>query len=171
MEYNNTKDINRNWRDKVKKDELTEKYAAKIEPILALAQKAYGLRGQPTPAHKASQKYTELLKEYYEKGGSLVALSTRLGVNYSGMRRRIFMSILPPVDRKPRSKNNEESINKTLERVMKARDTSTESYHRELYKAYHAGISLAALAKGLDLSSSGPLYYAVQREEIRKKGK
>jgi hypothetical protein len=81
------------------------------------------------------------------------------------------MSVLPPVDRKPRSKNNEESINKTLERVMKARDTSTESYHRELYKAYHAGISLAALAKGLDLSSSGPLYYAVQREEIRKKGK
>lgn len=155
----------------MKKDELTEKYAAKIEPILDLAKKAYGLRGQPTPAHKASAKYTELLKEYYAKGGSLVALSERLGVNYSGMRRRIFTSNVPPVTRKPRSQSNETTLNKTLERVLKARDTSTESYHRELYKAYHAGVSLAAIAKGLDLSSSGPLYYAVQREEMRKAGK
>jgi hypothetical protein len=161
----------RNWRIKLKKDELTEKYAAKIEPILDLAKKAYGLRGQKTPAHKASDKYTQLLKEYYEKGGSLVALSNRLSVNYSGMRRRIFTSNIPPAARKPRSQTNEVTLNKTLERVIRARDTSTESYHRELYKAYHAGISLAAIAKGLDLSSSGPLYYAVQREEMRKNDK
>ena len=155
----------------MKNDKLTEQYAVKIEPIIDLAKKAYGLRGQKTPAHKASDKYTQLLKEYYAKGGSLVSLSNRLGVNYSGMRRRIFTSKVPPAARKPRSQTNEITLNKTLERVTKARDTSTESYHRELYKAYHAGISLAALAKGLDLSSSGPLYYAVQREEIRKKGK
>jgi hypothetical protein len=171
MERRYRKGINRNWRIKVKKDELTERYAAKIEPILDLAKKAYGLRGQKTPAHKASEKYTELLKEYYGKGGSLVALSERLGVNYSGMRRRIFTSSVPPATRKPRSQTNEVTLNKTLERVIKARDVSTESYHRELYKAYHAGISLAAIAKGLDLSSSGPLYYAVQREEMRKNDK
>ena len=43
-----------------KSDELTLKYARKLEPLLELAKKAYGLRGQNTPAHKASAKYTEL---------------------------------------------------------------------------------------------------------------
>jgi hypothetical protein len=151
----------------MKKDELTEKYAQKIEPILPLAKRAYGLRGQATPEHKASEKYTVLLKEYYSKGGSLVALAEKLGVAYSGMRRRIFASSTPPGPRKPRSQSSEESIEKTLTRVLKAKETSTERYHEELYKAYHNGASLAVLAKGLSLSSSAPLYYAVQRHETR----
>jgi len=151
----------------LKKDELTEKYAQKIEPILPLAKRAYGLRGQATPEHKASEKYTALLKEYYSKGGSLVALAEKLGVAYSGMRRRIFASSTPPAPRKPRSQSTEASIEKTLTRVLKAKETSTERYHEELYKAYHNGASLAVLAKGLSLSSSAPLYYAVQRHETR----
>lgn len=121
----------------MKKDELTDKYAAKIEPILPLAKRAFGLRGQATPEHKASEKYTELLKEYYSKGGSLVALAEKLGVAYSGMRRRIFASSTPPRPRKPRSQSTEASIEKTLTRVVKAKETSTERYHEELYKAYH----------------------------------
>ena len=149
------------------KDELTDKYAAKIEPILPLAKRAFGLRGQATPEHKASEKYTELLKEYYSKGGSLVALAEKLGVAYSGMRRRIFASSTPPRPLKPRSQSTEASIEKTLTRVVKAKETSTERYHEELYKAYHDGISLAVLAKGLSLSSSAPLYYAVQRHTAR----
>ncbi len=93
----------------MKKDELTEKYAQKIEPILPLAKRAYGLRGQATPEHKASEKYTALLKEYYSKGGSLVALAEKLGVAYSGMRRRIFASSTPPAPRKPRSQSHKGS--------------------------------------------------------------
>ena len=151
----------------MKKDELTDKYAAKIEPILPLAKRAYGLRGQATPEHKASEKYTELLKDYYSKGGSLVALSQRLGVAYSGMRRRIFASSTPPRPRKPRSQSTDVSIEKTLTRVVKAKETSTERYHEELYKAYHDGVSPAVIAKGLSLSSSAPLYYAVQRHTAR----
>jgi hypothetical protein len=151
----------------LKKDELTEKYAQKIEPILPLAKRAFGLRGQATPEHKASEKYTELLKEYYSKGGSLVALAEKLGVAYSGMRRRIFASSTPPRPRKTRSQSTEESIEKTLTRVLKAKEISTERYHEELHKAYHSGASLAVLAKGLSLSSSAPLYYAVQRHETR----
>jgi hypothetical protein len=147
--------------------ELTEKYAQKIEPILPLAKRAYGLRGQDTPEHKASTKYTELVKDYYSKGGSLVALAERLGVAYSGLRRRVFASSIPPVARKARTKNNEVAVEKALGAVLKARDTSTEAYHRQLHKAYHQGVSLAKLAEGLKLSSSAPLYYAVQRQEIR----
>lgn len=149
------------------KDELTEKYAAQIKPLLELAKKAYGLRGQDTPAHRASEKYTKLVSEYYAKGGSLVALARELDVAYSGLRRRIFSANVPPVARKARSKSTEEATQKALERILKARDTSTEAYHAELYKAYHTGVSLAAISKGLGLSSSAPLYYAVQRHAVR----
>ena len=149
------------------KDDLTLKYAKKIEPLLDLAKRAYGLRNQNTPAHKASTKYTELAKEYYEKGGSLVALADELGVAYSGLRRRIFTSTTGSSSRKPRSRATEEATQKVLTQVLKARDASTERYHAEIYKAYHAGVSLARLSKGLNLSSSAPLYYAVQRHEIR----
>lgn len=155
----------------MKNDELTQRYAKKIEPILGLAQKAYGLRGQQTKEHKASERYTELLKEYYDKGGSLVALAETLDVAYSGMRRRIFSSRVAPTKRKQRSTLDQESFKKTVERVLRARDTSTEVYHKEIYKAYHSGTSLAALATEIGLSSSAPLYYAVQRQEIRAKEK
>jgi len=148
--------------------EITEKYAKKIDPLLALAKRAYGLRGQATPAHTASTKYTELVKEYYANGGSLVALSQRLGVAYSGLRRRVFTSALPPVTRKNRSRVSEDTIAKAMDAVLKARDTSTEDYHKALHKAYHEGISLATVSKALGLSSSAPLYYAVQRHEIRQ---
>jgi lambda repressor-like predicted transcriptional regulator len=153
----------------MKKDfeEITEKYAAKIAPHLDLAKKAYGLRGQATPAHKASTKYTELVKEYYAKGGSLVALAEKLGVAYSGLRRRVFTSAIPPVARKNRSRASEETIAKAMESILKAREVSTEDYHQELHKAYHEGISLATVSKALGLSSSAPLYYAVQRHETR----
>ena len=153
-----------------KSDELTLKYARKLEPLLELAKKAYGLRGQNTPAHKASAKYTELVKEYYEKGGSLVALAEQLGVAYSGLRRRVFTSNVAPATRMPRSKATEETTQKALSLIVKAKESSTEKYHAEIHKAYYAGVSLAHIAKGLGLSSSAPLYYAVQRHEIRKQG-
>ena len=154
----------------MKKDfeEITEKYAAQIAPHLELAKKAYGLRGQATPAHVASAKYTNLIKEYYSKGGSLVALAEKLGVAYSGLRRRVFTSAIPPVARKNRSRATEDTIAKSLESILKARNTSTEDYHKELHKAYHAGISLATVSKELGLSSSAPLYYAVQRHAMRE---
>ena len=148
-------------------DELTLKYAKKLEPLLELAKKAYGLRGQNTPAHRASAKYTELVKEYYSKGGSLVALASELGVAYSGLRRRVFSSAVSPTIRMPRSRATEEITQKALSAVIKAKDRSTEAYHAELHKAYHSGVSLAHIAKGLGLSSSAPLYYAIQRHEIR----
>jgi lambda repressor-like predicted transcriptional regulator len=148
-------------------EEITEKYADKIAPHLELAKRAFGLRGQATPAHVASAKYTELVKEYYAKGGSLVALADKLGVAYSGLRRRVFTSAIPPVARKNRSRATEETIAKAMESILKARETSTEDYHQELHDAYHAGISLATVSKALGLSSSAPLYYAVQRHAMR----
>jgi len=151
------------------RDEITQRYAEKIIPILDLAKRAYGLRGQNTAAHVASGKYTELVKEYYANGGSLVSLASELQVSYSGLRRRVFSSNVPPVVRKKRSRATEDAVSEAIDRVRSARDTSTEVYHEELHRVYHEGFSLAVIAKGLSISSSAPLYYGVQRHEIRVK--
>ena len=108
-----------------------------------------------------------LLKEYYENGGSLVALSKKLGVAYSGLRRRVFSSNIPPSPRKRKSAATEDTIKEAIERVKTARNVSTDEYHRVLFDVYHEGVSLAVIAKGLSLSSSAPLYYGIQRHEIR----
>ena len=144
-------------------DALVEAYAKKLTPLIPLAKKAYGLRGQDTPAHKASAKYTDLVKEFFGKGGSLMDLSKRIGVHYSGLRRRVYMSETAPVARKGRSKATPEQTAAAIELIKKAKNISFEKYHEALYKAYSNGISLAEVAKSLKISSSAPLYYGVQK--------
>jgi hypothetical protein len=146
--------------------ELTETYAEKIRPILNLAKTAYGHRDQVTPAHNASREYTRLLKEYYAEGGSLVVLAQTLGVAYSGMRRRVFTSALPATTQKKRTKRLTEETAQAVERVKAARAVGMDEYHLQLFNEYHDGYSLALIAEGLGLSSSAPLYYAVQRHAI-----
>jgi hypothetical protein len=147
--------------------ELTERYAEKIKPILPLAKKAYGSRNQETPAHKASRKYTALLNEYVEKGGSLIALSRELDVAYSGMRRRVFTSKQPPVTSvrgtTARPKKSKEEVEAAISRVKKAREKGTAAYHEQLAKEYASGVSLNVIARGLGITNASPLYYGVQR--------
>jgi hypothetical protein len=151
-----------------KQDALTLVYAKKIAPLIELAQKAYGLRGQDTSEHRASAKYTALLKEYYAKGGQLVPLSKELGVHYSGLRRRVFSSDTSTFTaRKRRSTLTLEQTEKWVEEILKAKEDSEEAYHNVVFKAYQAGASLAAIAKKIGISSSAPLYYAVNRHETR----
>jgi len=150
-------------------DALVEQYAKKIEPLLPLAKRAYGSRAQTTPAHIASKEYTRLLGEFYEKGGSLVSLSERLDVAYSGVRRRVFTAKIPPSTiKKGRIKHSEADVAAAAKRVLTARDTGgAEAYHDALAEEYAHGISLAALAEQLGLSSAAPLYYGVQRHALR----
>jgi hypothetical protein len=151
-------------------DALVEQYAKKIKPLLPLAKRAYGSRAQVTPAHEASREYTRLLAEFYENGGSLVALSEKLDVAYSGMRRRVFTAKLPPSTmKKGRVKYSEAEISAAAKRVTKARDSGgAEAYHSALAAEYSKGVSLAALAEELGLSSAAPLYYGVQRAALRE---
>lgn len=147
--------------------ELTGKYADKIRPILPLAKKAYGSRTQDTPAHKASRKYTQLLNEFVDKGGSLISLSRELGVAYSGMRRRVFTSQQPPVTSvrgtTSRPRKSQEEIDAAVSRVKKARDKGTSAYHAQLAQEYASGVSLNVIARGLGITNASPLYYGVQR--------
>ena len=148
--------------------ELVEEYAAKIEPILPLAKKAYGRRNQDTPAHNASREYTELLKEFHSRGGSLPLLAKRISVAYAGVRRRVAMSDITVSEYKPKLRLKEQNIEAAAGRVRSAKEKGTDAYHDQLRSEYMAGISLSNLAKFMGLSSAAPLYYGVQRSLQRQ---
>lgn len=148
-------------------DALLEKYKAKLEPLVPLAKTAYGSRSNDTPAHRASRKYTQLLVEYYEQGGSLVAMANELGVVYAGLRRRVTTADLPVRDARSRSRFEPEQLDAAVERIKAAKAKGTDEYHTQLAKEYDKGVSLAKVATALGLSSSNPLYYAVNVKRLK----
>lgn len=154
----------------MKNKAITHEYAEKMRPLVPLAQKAYGSKAQNTPAHQASREYTMLLAEFVEKKGSLIDLAKELGVSYSGLRRRVFSSAVPPMTNKQLSGHlTPELIEQAVERVRVARAAGTRKYHEQLAIEYYKnGVSLSSIAKGLGLSNAGPLYYGVQRHIQRE---
>lgn len=148
--------------------DLVAEYAAKIEPILPLAKKAYGSRDQDTPQHEASREYTRLLTEFYDKGGSLPQLAKKLDVAYAGVRRRVVMKDVSVSKVKPRVRAKSEDLNDAYARVKAAKALTVDEYHDQLAREYEAGVSLASLARMMGLSSAAPLYYGVQRSLQRR---
>jgi hypothetical protein len=144
--------------------QLVEEYAARIQPILSLAQKAYGARSRPGAEHDASRAYTALLAEFQERGGSLPLLAKKLKVAYAGIRRRVAMKDINPSSFKPRTtKKSKEEISESAIRVLLAKSVDTDVYHDQLAKEYRSGVAFSVLARELGLSSAAPLYYGVQR--------
>lgn len=145
--------------------ELVEEYAQRIEPLLPLAQKAYGSRSRRGPEHDASRAYTALLSEFQSRGGSLPLLAKRLKVAYAGMRRRVAMRDISASSFRPRTttRREPEEIIQATQRVLIAKDKGTDEYHDQLAKEYRSGIAFSVLARSLGLSSAAPLYYGVQR--------
>ena len=149
-------------------DKLLETYSKKIKPILPLAKRAFGSRTHMTPEHKASREYTQLLVEYYNKGGSLVALANELGVTYAGLRRRILTADQPALPSRRKSPLTDAQTQKGIERIKKAKEKSPDAYHDALAAEYDRGISLAKVASALGISSSQPLYWGVHRAKLRE---
>lgn len=150
--------------------ELVEEYAQKIEPIISMAQKAYGSRERLGPEHDASRRYTALLSEFQARGGSLPLLAKRLGVAYAGMRRRVAMRDISASAFKPKTtRKTKEEIQEAALRVLDAKNSDTDTYHDQLAKEYRSGIAVSVLAKELGLSSAAPLYYGIQRSIQRSR--
>lgn len=150
--------------------ELVEEYAQLIEPILPLAQKAYGARTRLGPHHEASREYTKLLSEFQSRGGSLPLLARRLNVNYAGIRRRVAMRDISASSFKPIStRKSEEEIEQATLRVLDAKMQGTDPYHDQLAKEYRAGFAISIIAKKMGLSSASPLYYGIQRSIQRNR--
>lgn len=144
-------------------DELVEKYAALIEPLLPLAQKAYGPRDQDTPQHEASRAYTKYLCEFYESGGSLLDLGKRLHVNYAGMRRRITTAPLAPRKARPDVAYTDVEYKVAADAVITSKSGGTDVYHRTIKSYYDKGFSMKKLADAMGLSSANPLYFGVNQ--------
>jgi hypothetical protein len=148
-------------------DDLLEEYKSKIEPLLPMAKKAFGSRSNESPEHLASRQYTQLLTEYYAKGGSLVAMAGELGVVYAGLRRRVTTADLPVREARSRSRMDQPEVDAAVERIKSAKAQGVEEYHAQIAEEYDNGISLARVAAGLGISGSGPLYYAVNTSRLR----
>lgn len=150
------------------KNNLVTEYAEKIKPILHLAKKAYGSRAQTSPAHIASAEYTRLLVDFVEKKGSLLSLANELGVAYSGLRRRVMTATLIPKSAGRKSTSNTAPVTEELlAKIKLARAEGTQEYYEQLAVAYNNGVSLSAIARGLGLSHTYPLYYGIQRHQLR----
>jgi hypothetical protein len=152
-----------------KSNELVKQYAPLLKELLPLARQAYGSRNTVSPQHDASREYTRLLVEYYEKGGSLIAISKAVGVTYAGVRRRVTTAEVAPATKRIRSKATPEQVAEAVERIKIAKNKSVEDYHESLRHEYEDnGVSLTKIAKALGLSSSNPLYYGVARTKMKK---
>lgn len=147
---------------------LVKQYADLIRPHLELAKKAYGDRNTQSPQHDASREYTRLLKEFYEQGGSLLALGEELGVQYSGLRRRITAQA-PDPDKAPRKrvKVSEEELNAAAADLLALKGGDSEVYHDRIKHYYDANVSLSKLAEKMGLASAYTLYYGKDRAESR----
>lgn len=143
-------------------------YREKLEELLPLARRAFGSRTHDTPEHNASREYTRLLVEYYENGGSLVAMAQDLGVTYASLRRRVATYGLEPRPSRTRSRLDQEQTDAAIERIREAKNKSPEEYHAQILEEYENGVSLAKVADALGLSSSAPLYFGVQQARIRE---
>jgi transposase len=149
--------------------ELVAEYAPRLIELLPLARKAYGSRNTKSPQHDASREYTRLLVDYYNKGGSLIAIAQAVGVTYAGVRRRVTTVNIEPATKRVRSKATPEQLAEAVERIKIAKEKTVEEYHEALRHEYEDnGISLTKIAKGLGLSSSNPLYYGVARTKLKK---
>jgi len=154
------------------REQLLNTYAARLEPLVEKAKRAYGSRSQSTEAHRASRQYTKLVAEYYARGGSIQQLATRLGVTYAGLRRRIMTANLAMPARPRRRSLTPDELTASVSRVADAKTRGTSRYHAQVYKEWQSGVPLAALARGLGISGAGPLYYGIQRHvsEIARRG-
>ena len=151
-------------------EELTAIYAEKLKPMVESAKKACGSRAQDTPNHAISRQYTALLREYYEQGGNLVALAKELGVAYSGVRRRVFLSaVITSSSGHKHSTATQQEIDDAVARVKRAKAVGTRQYHAQLATEYlQNGVSLGKIARGIGIKNASPLYYAVQRHIKRE---
>ncbi len=146
---------------------LLAEYVEKITPHLELAKTAYGSRDTVSPQHDASREYTRLLCEYYAKNGSLLDMAEALHVTYAGLRRRVTTKDLKPSSKRPRPKFTEAEYVEAVTEILDAKATGTAEYHEALAKYYKLNMSLAKIAEKMGLSSANPLYYGVNRVQLK----
>jgi hypothetical protein len=153
------------------KRDLLEEYLEQMAPLAPIAMKAFGSRATDSTTHDVSAKYTALLVEYTDKGGSLLMLAEALNVTYPALRRRVMTAKIAPLPRSTRTKRDDYAhilLAKDLQMVKLA--SPTQEYHDTLRRAYDDGFSLNKLAHFMGLKSAYPLYYGLNKSRMREEG-
>ena len=155
---------------KTEKVELLNEYVLYLAPLKDAASQAFGARDTKSAAHDASRIYTNHLKEYSEKGGSLMMMAKALDVTYPALRRRVMTADGAPLDRHHRSIATAEQYAFAVQTLTPLREGvgTTEQYHDALLKFYNEDISINRLAKELGLKSAYPLYYGINKARMRQ---
>lgn len=157
---------------KLQKMQLLDEHFPAIQALKSQAEKAFGSRATDSHNHEASRKYTDLIKNYAEQGGSLLILADALEVTYPALRRRVMTADVTPLTRHSRSKATADQYAYAVQTLTPLRDShNTEAYHDALLEQYDNGLSINHLAKELGLKSAYPLYYGINKARIRKEGK
>lgn len=147
-------------------EQLVGKYLPELRLLKDQATKACGSRYTVSPTHNASRRYTELVAEYVDSGGSLLRLADALGVSYSSLHRRATTKVIKPVPRKPASvRTDTEHKDRAQHLKLMSIMGTQEEYYKEIKSAYDDGYSMNKLAHHMDQSSAYPLYYALKTIE------
>lgn len=154
---------------KTEKVELFHTYLPQLKTLKPQAQEAYGSRDTASEAHEVSRKYTELLKEYADKGGSLLMMADALNVTYPALRRRVMTADIKPLGRRRRSTATAKQYAYAVEVLTPLRETkgATTEYHDALLRFYNEGLSMKQLALALGLKGEYPLYYGLSKARKR----
>lgn len=154
---------------KTEKVELFHIYLPKLKELKPQAEQAFGSRDTESKAHEVSRLYTALLKDYTEKGGSLLMMADGLNVTYPALRRRVMTADIKPLGRRRRSRATAEQYTKAVEELtpLRASEGATEAYHDALLRFYNEGLSMKQLALALGLKGEYPLYYGLSKARKR----
>lgn len=144
--------------------QLVEEYTQLIAPLLPLARRAYGTQQQGSPTRVASDKVNALILDYVDdKGGNITHLGEALrqhGLGYDAVRRRLRAArsghVLGqnPITITGRSRGSRDPsrVAVACADIALARDLSPKEYGEAITRWYSSGISLAAIASGLNVS-------------------
>jgi len=154
---------------KQEKLQLLSDYYPLVAKYKYLATKAYGSRSTDSEAHDASREYTKILKEYADKGGSLIKMAEALEVAYPSLRRRVMTADIPPLERHKKSVATKEQYQEAVAYLNESKTHGTAVYHSAIFNLYNKGISLNRLAKEMGLKSAYPLYYGLNKMRMANK--
>ena len=154
---------------KVVKVDLLNEYIDEFRALAPTAMKAFGSRATDSVVHDTSAKYTALLVEYTDKGGSLLMLADALNVTYPALRRRVMTATVAPLPRSTRTKRDDASHLLIADYLKTVKLSSpTKEYHDTIRRAYDEGYSLNKVARFMGLKSAYPLYYGLNKSRLRE---
>lgn len=138
-------------------EQLVQRYADELRPLLPIASKAYGTQSPTSPARQASDQVNKIILRYVGEGGNMTHLANALehDISLPGLRRRLRSArggTLGKPNRKRGSKDPE-LVEAAARVISQAKGTGISAeYANAVRSVYAQGVSLSAVADKLGMS-------------------